>query len=363
VGFSVKLAPGVRVRASSRGLRTSVGPRAARVHFGAGRAGFSTGAGPVGFYTSLGGNSRPRQRSSTGSASRNLALAAKVEQGKELAAALQQILVLHQPDFPAAQRPVAPPPAGVDAAAILKRHERAALAGLGLFNRSGRAEAKRSAQVAAHAELAVIADSNQWAVFAYQAELDQLWQRLLNNDPEIVLGTLAEAFEDNEAAAAPVGVLGTEASIAVLVPTPNEIPERKPALTSAGNLTLKKLTRREHADFYKLMVCGYVLVTVKEALAVAPGLTHVRVVAIRTVGPDAYGRPKVEAVLAGRIARQALVGVQWSTASATTIVNEVSDELLLRQAGASKELTALDLYSNPDIASLINAVDLTDLTG
>lgn len=211
-------------------------------------------------------------------------------------------------------------------------------------------------------EIAAAVDANQWAAYAYQTELDSLWQRLLNNDPEIVVGTLGEAFEDNEAAAAPVGVSGTEASVVVLVPSPSAVPERKPALTPAGNLTLKKLTKRELADFYKLMVCGYVLVTVKEALAVAPGLTHVRVVAIRTMGSDAYGRLNVEAVLAGRFARQALVGVQWSTASATTIVNDASDELLLRQTGASKELTGLDLYSNPDIASLINAVDLTDLT-
>ena len=43
MGFSVKIAPGVRVRASSRGIRTSIGPRAARLHVGGGRTGFSTG--------------------------------------------------------------------------------------------------------------------------------------------------------------------------------------------------------------------------------------------------------------------------------------------------------------------------------
>jgi hypothetical protein len=66
MGFSIKLAPGVRVRASNRGLRTSVGPRAARVHMGTGRTGFSSGAGPVSFYTSTGG-SIPDRASVTGS--------------------------------------------------------------------------------------------------------------------------------------------------------------------------------------------------------------------------------------------------------------------------------------------------------
>jgi hypothetical protein len=47
MGFYFKVAPGVKIRATKRGLRASVGPRAARVHFGAGGTGVSTGAGPV----------------------------------------------------------------------------------------------------------------------------------------------------------------------------------------------------------------------------------------------------------------------------------------------------------------------------
>ncbi len=38
-----------------------------------------------------------------------------------------------------------------------------------------------------------------------QQELDRQWARLVGNDPDTVLATLAEAFEDNEAPAAPVG--------------------------------------------------------------------------------------------------------------------------------------------------------------
>lgn len=45
MGVYVKLAPGVRVRISRRGLRWSLGPRAARLHVGVGGPGISTGAG------------------------------------------------------------------------------------------------------------------------------------------------------------------------------------------------------------------------------------------------------------------------------------------------------------------------------
>jgi hypothetical protein len=96
MGFSFKVAPGVRIRASSRGIRTSVGPRAARVHFGSGRTGFSSGAGPV--YTSLGGGRRGGRRPpSIASYQRQLAAAQKAEEAQRLAAASKRSLTCTVP--------------------------------------------------------------------------------------------------------------------------------------------------------------------------------------------------------------------------------------------------------------------------
>jgi hypothetical protein len=148
MGCWFKVAPGVRIRASSRGIRTSVGPRAARVHFGSGRTGFSSGAGPVSFYTSLGGGRRSGGRSggrppSMASYQRQLAAAQKAEEAQRLAAALQEILNVHRTEFPPASPPVAPPPSLPDARTVHRRHERDALAGIGLLQRAARAEAKQ----------------------------------------------------------------------------------------------------------------------------------------------------------------------------------------------------------------------------
>ena len=103
LSFSVKLAPGIRVRASSRGLRTSIGPRAARMHVGGGRTGFSTGAGPVTLYSSAGG-SRGRtggRRPSAGSYQRQLAVspaaAAKADEAQRLAKLFQELLSAQPP--------------------------------------------------------------------------------------------------------------------------------------------------------------------------------------------------------------------------------------------------------------------------
>lgn len=303
------------------------------------------------------------RRPSTGTSTRSLAAAQKGQQAQETAAALSAILDLHRPAFEPASPPVAPPPPAPDAAAIAARHREQALAGIGLLARSARAQARAAADQAAAAEVAAIERTDRRLHAEYQQYLDRAWRLLLDNDPDVVIETLAEAFEDNEAAAAPVGVRDGEASVVVLVPPATAVPERRPTLTAAGNLSLKKLTKRETADFYKLMVCGYVLTTVREALAVAPGLTHVPAVAIRDGGQDAYGKTRVQAVLAARFPRTALDGVAWQTADAHVVLNETNDDIRVRFTSSSKELAPLDLSAEPEIAALLDAVDYDDLAG
>jgi hypothetical protein len=139
------------------------------------------------------------------------------------------------------------------------------------------------------------------------------------------------------------------------------VPERMPTTTATGRLSLKKLALRERADYYKQFVCGQVMVTVREAFAVAPGITATRVVVLRNDGPDAYGRPRVSCLLAAKFDRQALLGVRWDSADAVQIVNDVAAEKVLSQRGRTKELSPLDLTGEPEIAKLIGAVDVAEL--
>ncbi len=88
-----------------------------------------------------------------------------------------------------------------------------------------------------------------------------------------MLATLSEAFEDNEDPAAPVGIDGAELSLVVLIPGEDAVPERLPAKTQAGNLTLRQLPKGEWHSFYRLLVAGHMLSTLREAFAVAPGIT------------------------------------------------------------------------------------------
>jgi hypothetical protein len=72
---------------------------------------------------------------------------------------------------------------------------------------------------------------------------------------------------------------------------------------------------------------------------------------------DAYGKIRLEPILAARVGRTALNGVQWTKAEALRILGEISSELLMRMAGPSKALAPLDLKTEPEMARLID--DLT----
>ncbi|MBB6033157.1 DUF4236 domain-containing protein [Phytomonospora endophytica] len=361
MGFSIKLSPGVRVRVSSRGVRTSLGPRGARLHIGGGRTAISSGFGPVTYSTTLSGG--------RGTASVNRALgsygsAASVKEieARRLAEILVGIFELHREEFPEAAPPTAPEPIPVDRKAVIARHRAEATKGIGIFARSKRREAVAGADLRAEEEIVSMEDKARAEAAVLQSDLDSWWEALIANDPDVVLETLGAAFGDNQAAAAAVGLDGDEVSLIVIVPSSDAIPERKPDLTPSGNLTLKKITKRELAELYMEMLCGYALVTVKECFAVAPSVRSARIAAVRLSPLDSYGNQHPEVVLTVRFERAKLEGIDWGRADSVMITNDAGSELTYRTKGVVKELLPLDLTTNPDLASLISAVDFESLT-
>lgn len=369
MGFSIKLAPGVRVKASSRGLRASVGPRVARVHVGGGRTGVSSGVGPLSVYGSL----APRRRAGGGrptvaSRERELAQRARaqarqdsIERVRTLTETFSHILELHRTEFEPLRAPEAAVAPQHDREAVLRRHEREAMAGIGIFKRAERTQARARAAESAAAESARLNHDADLDRARLQADLDEGWRRLRSNDPSTVLATLEEAFADNEMPAAAIDVQGAELSLAVLVPDLEDaVPDVWPGISAAGNPTFRRMGKRERSDYYSFFVCGHVLVTVREALATAPGITSVRIAALRAGGKTAYGSSRLVCLLAAGFRRNDLERVSWSTADSAQIVNEVSFNRVINQDGRSKELQPVDLSLEPDLAALVGAVEQGD---
>lgn len=362
-GLLLKVAPGVKIRASSRGMRASVGPRAARVHFGAGGTGFSTGAGPVSLYRPASGRGRRSSagpsRTSVATYERQLRQAQKSQQANDLQAVFDAIVNLHRQEFASPTAPMAPDPQPVDAAAIRQRHEQQAVRGLNIAQRSARALARQQAAEAATRDITAATTRGLEDQARHQRQLNEQWHRLLANDPGIVFATLTDAFDHNQAPAAVAGVHHAEASVVVMAPGIEVIPERMPKLTPVGNLSITKLTKSLRNSYYLGLVCGHVLVVVKQALAAAPGLQSVRVAVARRPPADAYGARTVECMLAALFTRQGLQGVRWHSADAIRIVQDASADLRIR-VSATHELLPFDLSAEPDLAALLQAIDNQD---
>ena len=136
MGFGVRIAPGLRISASSRGIRAGIGPRAARIHVGSGRTGFSTGAGPLTYYTSAGRRrtraARPRAISQ-GTYEREMRRAERVQLISRVAELETELVEAHLQAFPRAVEPEVPAVSAVLPSAYLKDAKAAELSGISVF--------------------------------------------------------------------------------------------------------------------------------------------------------------------------------------------------------------------------------------
>ncbi|USQ79223.1 DUF4236 domain-containing protein [Ornithinimicrobium faecis] len=346
--FSVRIAPGLRVSASSRGLRSHIGPRGARLHVGGGGTGVSTGTGPFTYYHPLsGGRRQGSSRSPSAAAGRRRA--SKAERAAELAAAILRIDGLHRQQFPPARAPVAPVPDTPSRDEVLAELQRQHRGAARWWQWSRRRDASRRAR----AEL-----PQRWAKI--EAATRHTHQ-LLQGDPDTVLAALAESFEDNDAPVAPVGVEGDEAHLVVLVPGLDAVPSHHPTTTQAGNLSIRRMSKTDRWALYRQLVAGHALVSAREAFAVAPSLEHVSLVVLRDEEDDVYGEPRAAPVLATRLTRATLHGIRWPEVTAWDVIEQVSQDTLLNTWGRAREVRGLDLADEPDLVRLIDAVDLDAL--
>ena len=228
MGMSFKVAPGVRIRASSRGISAGVGPRAARVHVGTRGVGVSSGVGPLSTYSHLSGGSRrssggatPRStyrgptKASVAAYERELRVAEREADIEKVAAMEKALVTVHAQSFPKAARielpapeavdpepieaeletkvgipelaastgggevaPTAAPPDPVDRYGLMREHRKRGRAGISIWRVRERIEAARAAD--REAEEAAVAETGRRAEAqrAEQTRLDGLWAQL-----------------------------------------------------------------------------------------------------------------------------------------------------------------------------------------
>jgi stress response protein SCP2 len=276
-----------------------------------------------------------------------------------LVALERHLTTLHLESFPTT---VAPPDLGpepVDRAAVLAGLESRELAGLGMFDFGGRREAKRRARAGLDSAVAAEQAARAHRYQDQRAVELEAWHALAGNDPGAVLDALEVAFADNESDAVAVNCEQTDAgalvSLIVLVQAVDALPERKPVRSAAGAPTTPKRTKKELHDLYAWWLASTVLATVKEAFAVAPRIAGAQVLVVRRDTAASDPANYLTAVYTGRFDRARLARWDW------TRVDPV-EELLrapsahLQRKGASREVVALDLRDEPDIAALLTVI-------
>jgi uncharacterized protein DUF4236 len=442
MGMSFKVAPGVRLRASSRGISAGVGPRAARVHVGTRGVGVSSGVGPFSTYSYIGGgrNSATGKRSSYGGPTK-ASIAAREREAKAAAreadidrvAALEKALVsVHGATFPEAKRVVLPPPDDVDpdpirqeleaeagipeladatgggevppvAAApdpvdryeLMREHRKRARSGIPFWRIRGQVQAASTADAEAEAaaeaeterrqqeqdreqqrlsdlwnkleqarkrladELVIKVDTEKehrlTSRAADQAKLDEEWERLNTNDPELTLGALEQAFADNEAPAAAIDCEGDRTTVVMQFVAPEAIvPERKPARTPTGKRTLKKRTKTEINVLYLQAFGSNVLATVKEAFAVAPGTNVVQMLVIRRE-TDLKHAGELAAIYVGEFDRASYAGASGRRDPGRAL--QLATESALNLKGKTEVIAPIDLTDRDDLLAVLAQVE------
>ena len=81
---------------------------------------------------------------------------------------------------------------------------------------------------------------------------------------------------------------------------------------------------------------------------------------LRHAGADAYGRPTLECLLAGRFLRSAFDGIRSLDANASRIIEDTATELLVNLRPGT-ELQPINLSKEPEIQKVIDLVDVDEL--
>ncbi len=353
LGVGFRVAKGVRLRVTPRGPRLSLGPRIARVHVGGGRTAVSSGHGPVTVWSTLSGGGR--RTSAAGGSSVVPRGEAKQRAWDAARERLGTLLTAHEEVFELAHRPVVPAPAPVEREVVRRELRRQARAGLAWWRLSQRWRAGRDADERLEAEVAARDAAQRTVHAAEQASADAWWERLRDNDPEVVTERLDEAFEDNPVPAAVTEVDAAVVNLVVLVePAERLVGEREPTLTEAGNLSLAKMTKTRREELYHAAVWSSVVAAAAEAFAVAPGLGSATVAAVR---------PDDRAVLALAALPREVVLPDGARATDLERLGTAIDagvaELEERRGGRTDGLQPLD-PADPDVAEVLAVLEVAD---
>jgi hypothetical protein len=271
------------------------------------------------------------------------------EAWRDLAAEFRRISSLLRAEFRPATEPTLPDTADFHEAAALRAAEAAALEGVGRLLRAERAAARDRARESVADEKRQF-DQQREAEEAALVELRRKWEDLKANDPETVLQVSGEALEEIDAWAGVVDVNVDEITVLHVVPSVAAIPLRYPERVSALIAPIQGLDELQRNGYYRTLVFGNLIVTLKEAFAVLPGVARIRTVVVRRT------ESALECLLAATFDRSRFVAANFGTDGAEQIIYQTHGSFCMEEIGRVGELLPLDPHDQPEIAALLEQI-------
>lgn len=326
--FSMRVAPGVRLSTSSRGLRAHVGPRMTRLHVGSGRSGVSTGAGPFTWYEQLPATSgaKPTQRV--------MEPTQLPDDADQIRGQLENLRTTHRQEFAPRDRSIATLEPLPWFSVLLNAAEKEALKSVSRFDRTARSAVREHARSVAEHQAANLLQKSLADQADRQREADELHASAHSSDDERLLGVLRTVIAATRQGRLQVNNVVDGVAHAVVYMDANAmVPIRKPVLSAAGNWTLPKVTKTERSTWVRELAAAYALLAAKETQAVAPGL---RATSVAVADVSKKGRP----VLRTTLAQAALARADWQS-TAWEILTAIDPAFEARPHGRTGELLPL----------------------
>ncbi|NMO02679.1 hypothetical protein HH308_15815 [Gordonia sp. TBRC 11910] len=334
MAFSVRVAPGVSLRASDRGVGVSVVGRGTEVRAGSDGAGISSTVGGMTVHTSI----APKAPEPTTSGSFPIrtvtsafdALAKRRDDRRlaDLTAAksLERVLLSqHLQSFTPTRKP-----GGINPWLTLLSTGNARIdqATVALFN--------------------LASSRDRVALVSRQQEIrDAEWAKVVAHEPFTVIALIEKAFDDVQIPCTCIDA-GTDgeinyATVAVLLPGTDIAGPVRDAKTDK----IRRRTSVESADFYASVLASTVVGTAKAAFAASPSTAVVRIVVLRS--ESRFLRPStIVAIYASSITR-ADAASNWRKTTPELVVFGADDVRMNRRG---QNLAPLDAGRYPDLAAV-----------
>jgi hypothetical protein len=346
MGLGFRVGSGVRVYGGGRGL------------------GVSVGKGPLRYYTRVGGGSRSRgtsTRTSVATHERQVRQAQKLEEVQGALDLDNQLVAMcqaHKEDFEKASKPSPEEAEPVDIQAVRNRLIKEAQSGISALKLGQRREAKAQALERLDEEIEQEKTRATEEAKERAERWDRYWTALEANDESVVLPTLEQAFEHNEAPAAAVSCRDSRVDIVMRWPGLDDVvPERKAAVTPTGKPTIKKRSKGERAELYLEAISSHALATAKETIAVCPYLDTVGMAIVRAGHDPARGDEILEPIVFGVLQCADLESLNWANISATAaFLSAAEGRIGMRGKGSNKTLFGLGLNDDSEGRDFITQV-------